>query len=1025
MMQKIIDWSINHLFLVLVMTLLFVGVGIYSLVKLPIDAVPDVTNIQVQILTNSPSLGPVEVEKFITFPVESAMSGLPGIEEIRSVSKFGLSLVTVVFQDSVDLYFARRLVMERLSVAKESIPPEFGSPEMGPISTALGEIYQFEVKGKGYSLMDLRTILDWYVAYQLRSVPGVVEVNTFGGELKTYEVSLDPAKLIAYQIPITDVYEILEKNNANAGGGYIAKQSEQYLIRGEGLVTSLQDIENIVVKTTGESTPVYVRNLGEVRFAPMIRQGAVTRDGTGEIATGTTLMLWGENSRVVVDQVKKKIEEIKKTLPTGVTIETFYDRTDLIRRTIRTVVINLIEASLLVAIVLFALLGNVRGALLVSSVIPLALLTTTMAMAWRGVSASLMSLGALDLGMVVDGAVVMMEAMLLKLATDRGHHGVRENVRQGAAETMRPIIFAILIIVLVYLPLASFSGIEGRMFRPMVFTVVAALIGGLIFTVSYIPAMASLVFASGVREKETWAMSFLGTWYRKSLSKVLRFKKYTLLVALVPLVLMAFLAPLLGAEFIPKLEEGVLALQAWRIPSVSLEESVLQTTQIERILKTFPEVVTVVSKTGRAEIATDPMGVEISDVFVILKPPEEWTAAGSKKELIEKMEAALQNQMAGSQFSYSQPIELRVSELISGVRSDVAIKIFGEDLNTLKELGDQVVNVVRQVRGAEDVKAEQIAGLPVLRAQVDREKIARFGLNARDILETIQAIGGRQVGEILEGQKRFVFQVRLQGNYRDDPQKIENLPLLAPGGNLVPLGEVAKIVIEDGPAQISRENIERRLSVETNVRGRDLAGFVAEAKETIAKKIKLPAGYSLTWGGQFENLKRASERLLLLVPVSLLIISLLIFMTFGEIRPVLLIFLAIPFAASGGVFALFVRGLPFSISAGVGFVALFGISVLTGIVLVSHIRSKRQEGTGLDEAVASAAAEKFRSTLVATLVPAIAFVPMAISRSAGAEVQHPLASVVIGGLITTLFCTCFVLPTVYGWLEKRKEEVEI
>jgi cobalt-zinc-cadmium resistance protein CzcA len=1024
-MEKIIAWSIKNRFLVVVFTFLTAGLGIVLLNRLPIDAVPDVTNVQVQIITDAPSLGPIEVEQFVTFPVESAMSGLPDIQEIRSVSKFGLSVVTVIFKDHVDLYFARRLVMERLSVAREEIPPEFGAPEMGPISTGLGEIYQFEVKGEGYSAMELRTILDWYVAYQLRSVPGVVEVNTFGGELKTYEVALDPTRLIAYQIPITEMLEVLEKNNANAGGGYIAKQSEQYLIRGEGLVKDLKDIENIVVSTTAEGTPIFIRNLGEVRLAPMIRQGAVTRDGQGEAVTGIVMMLWGENSRVVVDRVKQKIEEIKKTLPKGVTIDTFYDRTDLVRRTIRTVVTNLIEAAILVAIVLFVFLGNVRGGLLVASVIPLALLFATLAMTGRGVSASLMSLGALDLGMVVDGAVVMVEAILLRLAANPGHPLVRENIFHGAVETVRPIFFAILIIILVYLPIASFTGVEGRMFRPMVFTVVAALGGGLLFTLTYVPAVSSVIFRVGVQEKETRIMRVLHAWYHKSLSKTLQFRKRTFLIALIPIFLMIILAPFLGAEFIPKLEEGAVALQAWRIPSVSLEESILQTTRLEKILKTFPEVVTVVSKTGRPEIATDPMGVEISDIFIILKPHKEWKTAHSKEKLIEKMDAALKSQIPGSLFSYSQPIELRVSELIAGVRSDVAVKIFGEDLPALKDLGDQIVRVLSRVRGAADVKAEQIAGLPVLRAIIDREKIARFGLNVSDVLETIRVIGGREVGEILEGQKRFVFQVRLAESFRADPYAIENLPILAPGGKMLPLGEVAQIAIEDGPAQISRENIQRRLTVEANVRGRDLAGFVAEAQEAIAKQIELPPGYYLDWGGQFENLERASDRLLLLVPVALFTIFLLIFMTFGEIRPVLLIFSAIPFAASGGVLALFLRGLPFSISAGVGFVALFGISVLTGIVLVSHIRSKRQEGIPLDEAVASASSEKFRSILVASLVPAIAFIPMAISRGAGAEVQHPLASVVIGGLVTAFFFTCFVLPLIYGWFETKKSDIEL
>lgn len=1026
MINKLIDWSLRNRFLVIVLTVLLVGIGIRALTQLPIDAVPDVTNVQVQILTNSPGLGPEEIEKFITFPVEASVSGLPDIEEIRSVSKFGLSAVTVVFKDKVDLYFARRLVMERLSVAREQIPAEFGSPEMGPISTGLGEIYQFEVRGEGYSQMDLRTILDWFVAYQLRSVPGVVEINTFGGELKTYEVALDPTKLVAYQIPVTRVYEALEENNSNAGGGYIAKESEQYLIRGEGLVKTLEDIENIVVNTTEEGTPIYVKNIGEVHFAPMIRQGAVTRDGRGEAVTGIVMMLWGENSRAVVNRVKEKIEAIKKTLPEGVTIDTFYDRTDLIRKTIKTVAKNLIEGGLLVILVLFLLLGNFRGGLIVAAAIPLSMLVAFIAMSIGKISGNLMSLGAIDFGMIVDGSVVMIENVIRVIAEKK--NGAKDrvaNIREAAFEVGRPIVFAVGIIIIVYLPLMTLTGIEGKMFKPMAFTVVFALAGSLLLSLTLMPVLASLFLKKNIREKETFLIHWAKRVYYPSLKWSVRHRFKTIGIAAGIFFTSLALVPFLGAEFVPKLDEGAVALQAWRIPSVSLEESIQQTSKIEKVLKEFPEVITVVSKTGRAEIATDPMGVEISDIFVILKPPSEWETAKTKEALVEKMDAALKKGIPGNMFSYSQPIELRVSELISGVRSDVAVKIYGEDMDTLKNLGDQIVQVMNQVQGAADVKAEQVAGLPVLRAKVDRGKIARFGLNVKDVLETLRAIGGRPVGEVLEGQKRFTFQVRLQGSYREDPHKIQNLPILAPGGEMLPLGEVADLVIEEGPAQISRENIQRRLTVESNVRGRDLAGFVGDAKEAIAKEVKIPPGYTLEWGGQYENLKAASQRLMIVVPLALFLIFVILYSSFGSAKIATLIYLNVPMAVTGGIVALFARGLPFSISAGVGFIALFGIAVLNGVVLMSYILKKRNEGLNATDAAIEGAKIRMRPVLMTALVAALGFIPMALSTSSGAEVQRPLATVVIGGLVTSTLLTLLVLPTIYSWFEKKETEVEI
>ena len=1026
MIQKLIEFSLRNRFLIVVLTVLAIGIGVRALTQLPIDAVPDVTNVQVQILTNSPGLGPVEVEQFITVPVETAMSGLPDIEDIRSVSKFGLSAVTVVFKEGTDLYFARRLIMERLSIAQGEIPEEFGSPEMGPISSGLGEIYQFEVKGEGHSSMELRSILDWSVAYQLRSVPGVVEVNTFGGELKTYEVAIDPTRLLAYQLPLTQVYEALEKNNTNAGGGYITKQSEQYLVRGEGLIQSLKDIENIIVATTDEGTPIFIRNLGEVHFAPLIRQGAVTRDGRGEAVTGIVMMLWGENSREVVNRVKDKIEAIKKTLPEGVTIDTFYDRTDLIQKTIHTVAKNLIEGGLLVIVVLFLLLGNLRGGLIVAMAIPLSMLIAFTAMVKAGISGNLMSLGAIDFGLIVDGSVVMIENIIRLLAEKKNQGKDRvQIIREAALEVGKPILFAVGIIIIVYLPLLSLTGIEGKMFKPMAYTVVFALAGSLLVSLTIMPVLATFFLKKTHEEKDAWLIRVAKRGYLPALSWAVAHRKATVALAVGVFIASLSLIPFMGAEFVPQLDEGAIALQAWRVPSVSLEESIAQTTQIEKVLKAFPEVTTVVSKTGRAEIATDPMGVEISDIFVMLKPFDEWTTAKTKAELVEKFDEALTKNLAGTMFSYSQPIELRVSELISGSRSAVAIKIYGDDLNVLKQLGDRVAQIVGKVPGAAEVKAEQIAGLPVLRVQIDRDQIARFGLNANDVLETIRAIGGRPVGEVLEGQKRFTMQVRLASHYRDDPYTIENLPILGAGGKIIHLGQVAKIVIEDGPAQISREDIGRRLTVELNIRGRDLASFVADAQVAIDRELKMPDGYRIGWGGQFENLTAASERLMIVVPLALFLIFVILYSTFGSAKIAALIYLNVPLAITGGLIALFLRGLPFSISAGVGFIALFGIAVLNGVVLMSYILKKHEEGLSASEAAVEGAKIRMRPVLMTALVAALGFIPMALSSSAGAEVQRPLATVVIGGLVTSTLLTLLVLPVVYSWFGKKREEEDI
>ena len=1026
-MNKVVEFALRNRFLVLVFTVLVVAVGVWSMRVLPIDAVPDITPNQVMVLTNSPGLGPVEVERLITFPVETAMSGLPGVTEIRSVSRFGLSSVTIFFKEGMDIYFCRRLIMERLPQAKEAIPPGFGSPEMGPISTGLGEIYQFEVRGDGKSLMDLRSILEWDIAPLLRSEPGVVEVNSYGGELKTYEVQLDANRLVSYNIPLAKVFEALERNNFNSGGGYIEHNQEQYVVRGEGLVGTLDDVGNIVVGATKNGTPVFIKNLGNVRFAPMIRQGAATRDGRGEVVTGVVMMLIGENSRVVSQHVGERLKEIQKTLPAGVKIETYYDRTTLVQKTIKTVEKNLIEGALLVIVILLLLLGNIRGALIVAAAIPLSMLAAFSGMVWFGISGNLMSLGAIDFGLIVDGSVVMVENIVRHLAEAkrRGDKNTFAVVLDSAREVARPVFFAVLIIIVVYIPILTLEGVEGKMFRPMALTVIFALVASLVFALTLMPVLSSYFLAKNVKEEESKLIRNVKERYVPWLRKAIARPGLTASIAGAALAAGVIVAAFMGAEFIPRLDEGTIAVQAWRLPSVALSESVHGTTMAEKVLKQFPEVQTVVSRTGRAEIATDPMGVEVSDIYVILKPHDEWKTASTREGLIEAFDKALSDNVPGNIFSYSQPIELRMQELIAGVRSDIAVTLFGTDLEMLRQKADEIVRVLSQVPGAADVKAEQTGGLPYLRVDIRRDQIARYGINARDVLDAVEAIGGKQVGQVLEGQKRFALQVRFQSSDRDAVEKIGNIKVADPQGRLIPISQLANLRTEEGPAQISRTNIHRRISVEANVRGRDLSSFIKDAQAAVGNKISLPTGYWITWGGQFENLQRATQRLMIVVPLSMFLIFILLYTTFNTMRPALLIFLNVPIAASGGILALALRGLPLSISAGVGFIAVSGIAVLNGVVLISYILQRRREGASLEDAVTEGAITRLRPVLMTALVASLGFVPMAIATSAGAEVQRPLATVVIGGLITSTLLTLFVLPTLYRWFESRREEVEI
>ncbi len=1027
MINGIIRFAIKQRLLVMLMVAIMIGAGLYSFQRLPIDAVPDVTNVQVMVLTSAPALAPLEVERQITFPVEVAMSGLPNIAEIRSVSKVGLSAVTVVFEDSVDTYFARQLVAERLSQAREQIPASIGSPELGPISTGLGEIYHYEIKavpGSGYDATSLRTIQDWNVRRQLLGVPGITEVVSMGGLEKQYQAQLDPAKLQAYGVTLHDVLEAIVRNNANVGGGYIEHGGEQYLLRGIGLAESADDIANVIVKTGKGGVPITVRDLGEVVTGATLRQGAVTADGQGEIVTGITMMLKGENSRTVVERVKERMTQIRKSLPKGVYVDSYYDRTELIDRTIRTVARNLIEGAILVIIVLILLLGNWRASLLVATIIPLSMLFAAILMRVFNVSGNLMSLGALDFGLIVDGAVVMVENAVRRRA-EAQHSGKEDSpvhtILGACQEVGRPVVFAVAIIMIVYLPILSLTGIEGKMFKPMALTVVFALTGSLILSLTYVPAAMTFILRGHLSEKESFIISRVKRWYGPALDLVRRHRIPALAVATALVVVSGFILPLLGSEFIPRLDEGVLLIGSRQMPSVSLAESTRNHTQIERVLHTFPEVTRVVSRIGRPEVSNDPMSVDQADIYVTLKPPSEWTSARTRTDLIAKIEKALNEQVRGVAFSFTQPIEMRMSELIAGSRADVAIMLFGDDLDTLRKTADQIGRVIGKVNGAEDVKVEQVSGLPQLQVKPDRAAIARYGINVEDVNSLVESVvAGKEAGQVYEGEQRFNLVVRLNAQSGRDVEAIKNLMVAAPNGARIPLSQIADISVVEGPAQISREDTRRRISVELNVRGRDIGSFVKEAQDVIDRQVKIPTGYYVTWGGQFENLQRATQRLLLVVPLALFLIFILLFSTFGSVKQSLLIYTGIPFAIVGGVLALALRGMPFSISAGVGFIALFGVAVLNGLVMVSYINSLREEGRSLADAVRLGAMIRLRPVLMTALVASLGFIPMAVATSAGAEVQRPLATVVIGGLITSTLLTLLILPTLYGWFERER-----
>lgn len=1009
-MERLISWSLANRPLVLFLAALWLGVGLHSLTALPIDAVPDVTNVQVTVNTEAIGLSPPEVESLITMPVETALLGLPHVEEVRSLSKYGLSQVTVVFDEGTNLYFARQLVSERLAGVGEDFPEGASQPAMGPIATGLSEIYQYELRGdQNWDSMELRTLQDWFIKRQLLSVEGVTEVNSFGGLEKQYEVVLDPFRLESFDLDYHQVFQVLEGDNRNVGGGFIESRGDQLLVRGLSLSQSMDDLRSLVVHSHGGRS-IRLADVAEVRLGGALRQGAVSRDGRGEVVIGIVMMLAGENSRTVSHRVDQRIAQLRDELPEGVEIDTFYNRTELVERTLGTVSKNLIEGALLVVLVLFVFLGDIRAALVVSAVIPFSFLFAATLMLYTGVSGNLMSLGALDFGLLVDGAVVMTEHTVAALAMLGATGTLAQRVEKACHDMARPMLFGLGIIIAVYLPLLALTGLEGKMFRPMALTVVYALLGSMILSFTLVPVLLSLVLKPESGQRVPWVVRAVTPPYRRVLDWVLSHPRLTGGLAVLPLLAALIWASRLGSVFLPELDEGSLALQAIRIPSVSLTSSLTSAGRVERALKEFPEVVSVISKTGRPDLATDPMGIEISDIIVTLKPPSQWTVK-DKQELVSKMRERLES-LPGINFSFSQPIELRVEELISGSRSDVALQILGEDLDQMAALGARVVERLQKLPGAHDVTLEAIGGVPYLQLEVDRQAASRYGISPGEILDLIATLLGQQpLSSVLEGERRFPVIATVPDHYKSTPEALSRLKVRGPDGGFVPLGAVVRLVPTQGVAQVNRVNGQRRAVISMNFDGSDLVGFVQRAQRATAEV--LPPGVATAWGGEFQNYERARGRLFVLVPAVMAGILCLLWMSLGRVSWALIIFLNVPFAAVGGVIALGVRGMPFSISAGVGFLTLFGVAVLNGLVLMAAL-AEHTELAGNDqpwiEVVRRAALSRLRPVLMTALVASLGFLPMALATGAGAEVQKPLATVVIGGLISSTLLTLCLLP---------------
>ncbi|MCS0613116.1 CusA/CzcA family heavy metal efflux RND transporter [Massilia kyonggiensis] len=1046
MFERIIRSAIEHRWIVMLAVFAMAAIGVYNYQRLPIDAVPDITNVQVQINTSAQGYSPLEVEQRVTYPIETVMAGLPGLEQTRSLSRYGLSQVTVIFKDGTDVFFARQLVNQRIQEAKEGLP-EGVTPNMGPISTGLGEIYLWTVEsapgakkpdGTPYTPTDLREVQDWIIKPQLRQVPGVTEINSIGGFSKEYHVTPDPAKLSSYGLTMNTVVEAIERNNGNVGAGYVERRGEQFLVRAPGQVRTLDDIRNTIVSNV-RGVPIRVRDVATVGLGRELRTGAATANGK-EVVLGTVFMLIGENSRVVAQAAADKMAEINKTLPPGVKAVPVYDRTVLVDKAIATVKKNLMEGAILVIVILFLFLGNIRAAIITALVIPLSMLFTFSGMVTYKISANLMSLGALDFGIIIDGAVVIVENCVRRLAHAQEHHKRELTLNErfhevfaAAREARRPLLFGQLIIMVVYLPIFALAGVEGKMFHPMAFAVVLALAGAMILSMTFVPAAVALFIGKRVAEKENLLMSKAKDWYAPVLDKVLRNGSVVLASSAVLVVLSGLLAARLGSEFIPNLNEGDLAIQALRIPATSLSESLAMQEKLETGLKAkFPEIDRIFARTGTAEIASDPMPQNISDGYIMLKPESQWPAPKKTHAALVEAIQKESEKYVGNAFEFSQPIQLRFNELISGVRSDVAVKVFGDDMDVLAKTGQQIAEVLQKIPGAAEVKVEQTGGLPMLSVNIDREKTARYGLNIADVQAALAtATGGRQAGTMFEGDRRFDILVRLPEELRSDIDALRRLPIALPLGesgtaSYVPLGEVAELVFAPGPNQVSRENGKRRIVVSANVRGRDVGSFVPEAQAAIAKSVKIPAGYWTSWGGTFEQLQSATQRLKVVVPLALFLVLTLLFVMFGNLKDGLLVFTGIPFALTGGIVALTLRGIPLSITAAVGFIALSGVAVLNGLVMISFIRSLREEGMPLDDAIVQGALTRLRPVLMTALVASLGFVPMALATGTGAEVQRPLATVVIGGILSSTALTLLVLPLLYRLMHRKdEEEVEV
>ena len=1025
MLKRFIDYHLDHPWVVLFGLVVLVAAGLSALYQTPIDAFPDLTNNQVTVITEAPGMAPVEVEQLVTFPIESSMMGLPYTEEVRSISKLGLSMVTIVFADSVDNYFARQLVNERLNEARGRIPAGL-EPALGPVATAFGEVYRYTLEGEGYSPMELKTLHDWEIKYQLQAVPGVADINTWGGHTRQYEIEVDPYRLHAHGLTLRDVFERVRENNDNFGGGFVEHASEQYTVRGLGRVESERDLGAIVL-AAHQGTAVYLRDVAEVKIGQMPRQGAVTRDGKGETVSGMVIMLRGQNSKTVIERVKQALDGIRRSLPQGVSIVPFYDQSVVIDGTIRTVRYNLLQGGALVVAILFLFLGNLRAALIVAAVIPLSMLVAFLGMRWFGITANLMSLGAIDFGVIVNGAVIMIENHVWRLRARPNHHLplTRDQslglVRSAAHQVSRPILMGIGIIIAVYVPILSLQGLEGRMYRPMAVTVCAALLGSLVLTLAAVPAASRLLLGRSTNKAREPYMDRARQVYGRIVNQVLDHR--VLVVTAGSLLIATALGSLrfIGTEFMPRLDEGSVLVQALRLPSISLSKSVDIGLEVERTLLEVPEVTGVVSTLGRPDLATEAMGIYESDVFVNLKPPEQWSTADTKEGLTEAMAAAL-SKIPGVIYNFTQPMAMRLDETISGVRADVAVKIFGPDEHLLDRTADQVLRVLGRVRGAADAQKQVFSGAAEWQVVVDREELARYGLNVSDVRDLVQvAVGGKAVTEVIDGRRRFQIVVRLPESYRRDRDALGSILLAAPAGEQVPLGRVAEIRRSSGPEVVHREDSQRRMVVQCNVRGRDMGSFVAEAQGRIQGAVDLPTGYYMTWGGQFENQQRAMQRLMFVLPAVLLVIFMLLYLTFRSARQSLLVLLIVPFASVGGIAALWLREMNLNVSASIGFIAVFGVAVLDGLVMVSTNNSLLEKGRSIREAVVEGAVTRLRPVLMTSVLASLGFLPMALATSIGAEVQRPLATVVIGGLISSTILTLLLLPALYSWfLPKNK-----